>query len=406
MISKKVRKAGGKEEEEAGQLMVNMQETFAGIRVVKSHAREEHERTRFNKASQRMLEFIMRWRKAMEIVGPLVETVASIGIAVGLVYAKLAEISFDDFLVMNMLLMSMYPPAKALGRVQIQLQKCVIATSKVFGIIDMTPDVEDHKRAHDIETSNGAIKLEGVTFSYVPGVPAVEDINLEFEQGKTYALVGKSGSGKSTLLSLIMRFYDPEAGLIRFDGINIKKIKQRALRDQIGMVIQETFLFHDTIYNNIRYGRLDATREEIEHAARQAHAHEFIIEKGDGYDTVIGDKGSQLSGGQQQRIAIARAILRNAPVLLLDEAYSALDSESEKNIHEALELLAAGKTVIAIAHRLSTILKADKIIVMKDGQVESTGTHDELLEKSTEYRNLYNLQFHGGQVEVEAEALT
>ena len=208
------------------------------------------------------------------------------------------------------------------------------------------------------------------------------------------------------MLSLIMRFYDPDAGLIRFDGTVIHKIKQRDLRDQIGMVIQETFLFHDTIYNNIRYGRLDATREEVEHAARQAHAHEFIMEKGDGYDTVIGDKGSQLSGGQQQRIAIARAILRNAPVLLLDEAYSALDSESEKNIHEALELLAAGKTVIAIAHRLSTILKADKIIVMKDGQVEATGTHDELLEKSREYRNLYNLQFHGNSLEVEAEALT
>ena len=408
LISKKVRKAGGKEEEEAGQLMVNMQETFAGIRVVKSHAREEHERDRFNRASTRMLEFIMRWRKAMEIVGPLVETVASIGIAAGLVYAKVANINFEDFLLMNMALMSMYPPAKALGRVQIQLQKCVIATSKVFGIIDMVPDVEDYERAHSIDpaTARGEIKFEGVTFSYTPGIPAVEDINLEFEPGKNYALVGKSGSGKSTMLSLIMRFYDPDAGLIRFDGTVIHKIKQRDLRDQIGMVIQETFLFHDNIYNNIRYGRLDATREEIEHAARQAHAHEFIMEKLEGYETVIGDKGSQLSGGQQQRIAIARAILRNAPVLLLDEAYSALDSESEKTIHEALELLASGKTVIAIAHRLSTILKADKIIVMKDGQVESTGTHDELLEKSREYRNLYNLQFHGNSMEVEADALT
>ena len=399
MISKKVRKAGGKEEEQADQLMVNMQETFSGIRVVKSHAREEHERKRFNQASIAMLKFIMRWRKAMEIVGPLVETVASIGIAAGLIYAKVTGMDAGRFLLMNVALMSMYPPAKALGRVQVNLQKCVRATSKVFGIIDMAPDVEDRKNAKDIQNSEGTIQLEDVTFSYVPGVPAVQDVSLEFEAGRNYALVGRSGSGKSTLLSLIMRFYDPEAGVIRFDGTDIREIRQRSLRDQIGMVIQETFLFHDTIYNNIRYGRLDATREEVEHAARQAHAHEFIMEKGDGYDTVIGDKGSQLSGGQQQRIAIARAILRNAPVLLLDEAYSALDSESEKNIHEALELLAAGKTVIAIAHRLSTILKADKIIVMKDGQVEATGSHDELLQNSAEYQNLYNLQFHGGEIE-------
>jgi len=403
-ISKKVRKAGGKEEEEAGQLMVNMQETFAGIRVVKSHAREEHERDKFNRASERMLAFIMRWRKAMEIVGPLVETVASIGIAAGLVYAKITDISPGEFLLMNMALMSMYPPAKALGRVQVQLQKCVIATSKVFGIIDMVPDVKDYEHAHHIDskTAKGAIKFEGVTFGYVPGVPAVEDINLEFEPGKNYALVGKSGSGKSTMLSLIMRFYDPDAGIIRFDNLVIHKAFQRDLRDQIGMVIQETFLFHDTLYNNIRYGRLDATREEIEAAAKKAHAHDFIMEKSDGYETIIGDKGSQLSGGQQQRIAIARAILRDAPVLLLDEAYSALDSEAEKNIHEALEILSEGKTVIAIAHRLSTILNADCIIVMKDGQVEGMGTHEELLKTSEEYQLLYNLQFHGH----EAEALS
>ncbi len=400
-ISKKVRKAGGKEEEEAGQLMVNMQETFAGIRVVKSHAREEHERNKFNRASERMLAFIMRWQKAMEIVGPLVETVASIGIAAGLVYAKMTNIAPGEFLLMNMALMSMYPPAKALGRVQVQLQKCVIATSKVFGIIDMAPDVKDYERAHhlDPKTAKGAIKFEGVTFGYVPGVPAVEDINLEFEPGKNYALVGKSGSGKSTMLSLIMRFYDPDAGIIRFDGLVIHKIFQRDLRDQIGMVIQETFLFHDTLYNNIRYGRLDATREEIEAAAKKAHAHDFIMEKSDGYETIIGDKGSQLSGGQQQRIAIARAILRDAPVLLLDEAYSALDSEAEKNIHEALEILSEGKTVIAIAHRLSTILNADCIIVMKDGQVEGMGTHEELLQTSEEYQLLYNLQFHGHEAE-------
>ncbi len=394
-ISRKVRKAGGKEEEEAGAIMVTMQESFAGIRVVKAHAREEYERERFNKGSQRMMEFIMRWRKAIEIVGPLVETVASLGIAVGLVYAWHQQIDAGKFLVLNMALMSIYPHAKALSRVQIQLQKCLMATSKVFAYMDAAPEVADKPDAIELRDARGELELDNVTFSYTKGIPALQNVSLKIEDGKTYALVGQSGAGKSTIMSLLMRFYDPDEGVLRFDGHDIRDLTQRSLRDQIGLVSQETFLFHDTIYNNIRYGKLDATKKEVEEAAKLAHAHEFIIEQSEGYDTMLGDKGCTLSGGQQQRISIARAILRNAPVLLLDEAYSALDSESEKMIHEAMEKLAQGKTVVAIAHRLSTILNSDQIVMMKDGRIIDVAPHTVLLDRCEAYQQLYRLQFHG-----------
>ncbi len=393
-ISNKVRKAGGKEEEEAGMLMVTMQEAFSGIKVVKASAREDFERTRFNKASQRMLDFIMRWRKAIEIVGPLVETVASIGIAVGLIYAKMTGMETKDFLVLNFMLMAMYPHAKALSRIQVSLQKCIVATSKVFEIIDLKPDIADAPGAIELTKPDGPLIFDNVSFAYVPGTPAVDEISLTFEPGKFYALVGKSGSGKSTMLSLMMRFYDPTSGTISLGDTDIRKFTQSSLRDQMGLVLQETFLFHDSIHNNILYGRLDATREEVIEAAKMAHAHEFILEKERGYDTVCGDKGAQLSGGQQQRISIARTVLRNAPILLLDEATSSLDSDSEKNVQEALDKLEEGKTVVAIAHRLSTVLNADQIIVMDKGRIEAKGKHKELLEKSAIYKNLYNLQFH------------
>lgn len=394
-ISRKVRKAGGKEEEEAGAIMVTMQESFAGIRVVKAHAREEYERERFNKGSRKMMEFIMRWRKAMEIVGPLVETVASFGIAIGLVYAWWRQIDANTFLILNMALMSMYPHAKALSKVQIQLQKCLMATSKVFAYMDADPEVADKPDALALKDARGELELDNVTFSYTEGIPALQNVSLKIEDGQTYALVGQSGAGKSTIMSLLMRFYDPDEGVIRFDGHDIRDLTQISLRDQIGLVSQETFLFHDTIYNNIRYGKLDATRKEVEEAAKLAHAHEFIIEQSQGYDTMLGDKGCTLSGGQQQRISIARAILRNAPVLLLDEATSALDSESEKKIQEALEMLAKGKTVIAIAHRLSTVLNSDQIVMMKDGRIVDVAPHQVLLERCEEYQQLYRLQFHG-----------
>lgn len=393
-ISKKVRKAGGREETETGGLMAAMQETFAGIRVVKSAAREDYERERFNAAHRRVLAFIMRWRKAVEVTGPLVETVASIGMAAGLIYAKVTNMGIDTFLLLNMSLMSMYPHAKALSRVQNTMHRALAATSRVFALIDAKPDIMDAPDALELRQPRGDIGFHGVSFTYPAAeVPALDEINLTLQSGRNYALVGKSGSGKSTLLYLMMRFYDPQKGSITFDGVDLRRLKQQSLRDHIGIVTQEVFLFHDTIENNIRYGNPRASREEIVEAARRAYAHEFIQDKPMGYQTLVGDKGTTLSGGQQQRVSIARAILRNAPVLLLDEAYSSLDSESEKKIHEAIEGLSAGKTVIAIAHRLSTVLKADQIIVMDAGRIVGRGTHAELLAENPVYQRLYNLQF-------------
>jgi subfamily B ATP-binding cassette protein MsbA len=233
---------------------------------------------------------------------------------------------------------------------------------------------------------------------------AVGGVSLTIEAGKTYALVGASGAGKSTVLSLLLRLYDPTAGSIRIDGHDLRKVTQKSLRLQIGLVTQETFLFHDTIFSNIQFGRLDATKEEVYAAARTAFAHDFIMAQPNGYETVVGDKGCLLSGGQQQRLAIARALLKNAPILLLDEATSALDSESEKQIQIALETLASGRTVIAIAHRLSTILSADQIVVMEDGRIKELGTHAELLEQSGYYRRLYDMQFSRDREEVVAPA--
>lgn len=395
IVGRKVRKAGGKEEQEAGMLMVVMQEAFAGIRVVKSHGREAHELQKFTSANNKMMELIMRWRKAMEMVGPMVESVASLGVAAALVYVAMRpDLGAAHFIALNAGFVMMYPPAKSLSRIHILMQKCLAATTKVFELMERVPSIQDAPDAVEIQEPIGDIRFYDVSFAYGKHDDAVSGINLLIPEGKTYAFVGESGAGKSTLFAMLMRFYDPREGTISIGGTDIRKIKQPSLRDNIGIVNQDVFLFHDSIYENIRYGMLDATREQIEEAARQAHAHEFIIQQERGYDTVIGDKGCTLSGGQQQRLSIARAILRDAPVLLLDEAFSALDSESEKKVQEAVDVLSSGKTVIAIAHRLSTVLKADQIVVMDKGRIVDTGTHAELLETSAIYRKLYNMQFH------------
>jgi subfamily B ATP-binding cassette protein MsbA len=303
------------------------------------------------------------------------------------------------------LLMAMYflyDPAKKLSRIHLVMQQCFVATTNVFEIMQMKPAIQDRTGSIAIAESKGDIRFENVTFRYRPELPtAVNNLNLHIEPGKYFALVGASGAGKSSILSLLLRFYEPDSGAILLDGKDTRTVTQESLRNQIGIVTQDTFLFHDSILNNIRYGRLNATEEEVIVAAKSAFAHDFIMQQPNGYHTVIGDKGCLLSGGQQQRVSIARALLKNAPVLLLDEAMSALDSEAEREIQAALERLSEGRTVIAIAHRLSTVLKADQIVVMDRGEIREMGTHRQLLESSTLYRRLYDLQFN-----VQAEELT
>jgi len=285
------------------------------------------------------------------------------------------------------------------------MQNSIAATTAIFSVLDSEPTVRDAPDAIELTSATGRIDFQNLTFRYVNTVTdAVSNLNLHIEAGKTYALVGASGAGKSTILSLILRLYDPTSGAVKIDGHDLRSITQKSLREQLGLVTQETFLFHDTIFNNIVFGRLHATPEEIYEAAKAAYAHDFILAQPKGYETVIGDKGCLLSGGQQQRLAIARAILKNAPILLLDEATSSLDSESEKQIQKALAKLATGRTVIAIAHRLSTVLSADQIIVMDSGHIKEIGTHAQLLEKSGYYRRLYDHQFNRIPEESTAEA--
>jgi subfamily B ATP-binding cassette protein MsbA len=393
IYGKKARRSGFDEETQAGSLFVILSEAFAGIKLVKSLAREKHETDEFEVAGERQFRNSLRVRKAIEIVGPMIEGLGALGAGAALVYVYFAGLTVGDLLGLLIGIFMLYDPMKKLSKVHVNLQKCLASTTRIFDLMETKPTIQDAPEAIELKACRGEIEFRDVTFSYIKSVPAVQEINLRIQAGKSYALVGSSGAGKSTMLSLLLRFYDPTAGSILVDGHDIRKLTQKSLRENIGIVTQDTFLFHESILKNLRYGRLDATDEEVYEAARQAYAHDFILAQSKGYETIIGDKGCMLSGGQQQRLAIARALLKNAPILLLDEAMSALDSESEKVIQIALETLSKGRTVIAIAHRLSTILNSDQIVVMERGMIKDAGPHAELYERSPQYRKLCDLQF-------------
>jgi subfamily B ATP-binding cassette protein MsbA len=405
IYGRRARKALRGQFEGMGEMVVTMQETFAGIRVIKSFAREAHQEKEFKRSNQMQFSQMMRIIRSMEATGPLVETIAALGIGLALLYVYAANLSAGRFFGLISGIFILYDPIKTLSKLQIVMQQSITATTAIFALLDTEPTVQDSPDATTLTSATGRIDFQNVTFRYANTVAdAVSGLNLGIEPGKSYALVGASGAGKSTILSLILRLYDPTSGAIKIDGRNLRSVTQKSLREQIGLVTQETFLFHDTIFSNIQFGRLDATPKEVREAARAAYAHDFIMAQPKGYQTVIGDKGCLLSGGQQQRLAIARAVLKNAPILLLDEATSSLDSESEQQIQRALAELATGRTVIAIAHRLSTVLSADQIIVMDSGRIKEIGTHAELLDKSGYYRRLYDHQFNRVHKESDAEA--
>jgi subfamily B ATP-binding cassette protein MsbA len=390
----RARKALRGQFEGMGEMVVTMQETFAGIRVIKAFAREAHQEKEFKRSNQMQFSQMMRIIRSMEATGPLVETIAALGIGMALLYVYAANLSAGRFFGLISGIFLLYDPIKTLSKLQIVMQQSITATTAIFALLDTKPTVQDSPDASKLTSATGRIDFENVTFRYANTVTdAVSDLTLHIEPGKSYALVGASGAGKSTILSLILRLYDPTSGAVTIDGRDLRSVTQKSLREQIGLVTQETFLFHDTIFSNIQFGRLDATEEEVHEAARAAYAHDFIMAQPKGYQTVIGDKGCLLSGGQQQRLAIARALLKNAPILLLDEATSALDTESERMVQQALERLAEGRTVVAIAHRLSTIVNADHIVVMEQGRIVEDGNHAELFAKSGYYRRLYDLQF-------------
>ena len=396
-FGKRIRKSGRRIQECTADITSILQETVSSARVMKSFVREDYEIKRFCNQNFANFRANMKNAQLMALLTPVIEFVAAIGVTAiiwygghGVINGDLTAGSLVAFLVYAV---NISNPVKRLTRVVGSIQKALAAAQRVFDVLDMKEEIAEIPGAKALPQIEGSVEFKDVSFAYDKGEPVLKDVSFKAEPGEVIAIVGPSGAGKSTIANLLPRFYDTTSGSISIDGNNIAEVKVASLREQVGIVPQETVLFNGSLYDNILYGRLEATREEVEAAAKAANAHNFIMEFPNGYETMLGDRGLNLSGGQRQRIAIARAILKNPRVLVLDEATSALDTESERIVQEALDRLMVGRTSFVIAHRLSTIKNADKILVLQRGRIVETGTHDELMANNKLYSHLYNIQY-------------
>jgi subfamily B ATP-binding cassette protein MsbA len=402
-FGKKIRRSGHRIQQASADITSVLQETLSATRVVKSFVREPFEIDRFNKQNKANFYANMKSAKLMGTLSPVIEFIAALGVTAIIWFGGRSVIAGDitagSLIAFLVYAINISNPIKRIARVMGSIQKALAAAERVFYILDLKDVIPEKPNAIELPTVTGKVEFKHVSFAYNPGEMILHDVSFSAEPGQAVALVGPSGAGKSTIASLLPRFYDVTEGCILVDGIDIRDVTVASLREQVGIVPQETVLFNDTVYNNILYGRLDATREEIIAAAKAANAHDFIMQLPNGYETHLGDRGINVSGGQRQRISIARAILKNPRILILDEATSALDTESERIVQEALDRLMVGRTSFVIAHRLSTIQNADKILVLDKGRIVEEGNHEELMAKHGLYAHLHDIQFRENEVD-------
>ena len=396
-FGKRIRKSGSRIQEAAADITSVLQEVASSPRVIKSFVREGYEVDRFDKENMNNFRANMKYAQLSSTLTPTIEFVAAIGVSIILWYGGNSvingSITAGSLVAFLTYAVNISNPIKRLSRVIGNIQRALAAAQRVFDVLDLPEDIKNAPDAKLLPKVKGDVRFNDVSFAYNENEEVLSHVSFEVKPGEMIAFVGPSGAGKSTVASLLPRFYDATSGSITIDGEDIRKVTLDSLREQVGIVPQETVLFNGSVYDNILYGRLDATREEVEAAAKAANAHDFIMQLPNGYETMLGDRGMNISGGQRQRISIARAILKNPQILILDEATSALDTESERVVQEALDRLMVGRTSFVIAHRLSTIKNADKIMVLEKGQLIEQGNHDELMAMDGLYAHLYKIQY-------------